>query len=167
MVHLHIKVDPDVTPKTKTAHIMYLEECIKILNYTKDLVDKIDENNEYTINMLRFYIADMLFEVERNASIIESVLTNIYEKVQNKPIKLAKCGNRSLADCQKRFNKYPECKTCTLVHHHFIPIYIYINGIKYKRCPHCKQYYKIDMFAKNNGKHKRLCSSWCKKCINQ
>lgn len=89
------------------------------------------------------------------------------KRYKNKPIKLAKCGNHSLADCQKRFNKYTECKTCTLVHHRFIPIYIYINGVKYKRCPHCKQYYKLDMFAKNNGKHKRLCSSWCKKCINQ
>lgn len=75
-MHLDIKVDSDVTPKTKTEQIIYLEECVKIINYTKNLINKIDEADKYTINMLRCYIADMLFEVERNASVIERVLTN-------------------------------------------------------------------------------------------
>ena len=75
MMHLEIRVDPDMTPETKTEHIICLEECIKMLNYTKNLVDKVDENDKSTIDNLRFYIADMLFEVERNASIIENFLT--------------------------------------------------------------------------------------------
>lgn len=79
-MNLDIKVTPDVTPKTKTEHIIYLEECVKILNYTKDLVNKIDETDEHTIHMLRVYIADMLFEIERNGSIIENILNHIKMK---------------------------------------------------------------------------------------
>lgn len=74
MMHLDIRVNPDVIPKTKTEHIIYLEECVKILNYTKDLVNKIDETDEHTIRMLRCYIVNILFEVKQNSSIIENIL---------------------------------------------------------------------------------------------
>lgn len=72
--------------------------------------------------------------------------------------KKAKCGIHSLSFCNNKHDA-PQCEDCILVKHNN-HLYKYINGKKYKYCPHCKQYYPMDMFYKNSQGH----ISWCINC---
>ena len=60
----------------------------------------------------------------------------------------------------KGFNDNKECLNCQYIKHHRKQ-WKTINGILYKRCPHCQQYLPLDAFnIKSDGK----CDSWCRNC---
>lgn len=54
-----------------------------------------------------------------------------------------------------------DCKQCSLVKHKFEPLYKFINGHKYKRCPQCGEYRPLSEYKLMNG-YKTWCST-CKK----
>lgn len=41
-------------------------------------------------------------------------------------------------------------------------MYKYINGVKYKKCPHCGEYKPLSEYHTNSNGHK----SWCISCSN-
>lgn len=57
-------VNSDILPKTKEEYIAYLDEGIKKINHLKDIINKIDFNDEFTIMCTQCHIADILFEIE-------------------------------------------------------------------------------------------------------
>lgn len=77
--------------------------------------------------------------------------------------RMAKCGNYTLSFCRTKFKESEDCKQCTLVNHRFEKLYKYINGVKYKLCPRCKEYKKINEFSILSNRYK----SWCKSCTNE
>ena len=54
-----------------------------------------------------------------------------------------------------------ECSSCLLVNRHG-KMYKYINGVKYKKCPHCGEYKPLSEYHTNTNGHK----SWCISCSN-
>lgn len=72
--------------------------------------------------------------------------------------KKAKCGIHSLSFCNTKHDA-PQCEECMLVKHRD-KIYIFKNGYKLKRCPHCGGYKRLDEFKKNSQGY--LC--WCYDC---
>lgn len=72
--------------------------------------------------------------------------------------KKAKCGIHSLSFCNTKHDA-PQCEECMLVKHRDKK-YIFKNGYKLKRCPHCGEYKRLDEFKKNSQGY--LC--WCYDC---
>lgn len=72
--------------------------------------------------------------------------------------KMAKCGLYKYSFCTHKYDA-PECKNCVLIKRHG-KLYKFINGQKYKKCPHCEEYKPLNEFKTNaNG-----CKSWCIEC---
>lgn len=82
---------------------------------------------------------------------------------RGKPIRMAKCGKYSYSRCTKNCKEIEECLTCTLIKRHKKDIYKYINGVKYKRCSKCGNYYPLKKgFYKAVSRPTYM--SWCKFC---
>ena len=79
----------------------------------------------------------------------------------HKGAKLAKCGIHSKSFCDTKHDA-PQCTNCILVKH-YGKRYIFKNGYKLKRCPHCGEYKQLHEFYLTNGRY----YSWCKKCGNE
>ena len=74
--------------------------------------------------------------------------------------KLAKCGLYKYSFCTHKHDAV-ECASCLLVNRHG-KMYKYINGVKYKKCPHCGEYKPLSEYHTNSNGHK----SWCVSCSN-
>ena len=74
--------------------------------------------------------------------------------------KLAKCGLYKYSFCTHKHDAV-ECASCLLVNRHG-KMYKYINGVKYKKCPHCGEYKPLSEYHTNTNGHK----SWCITCSN-
>lgn len=72
--------------------------------------------------------------------------------------KLAKCGIHTLSFCNTKHDS-PQCESCILVKHRD-KLYIYKNGYKLKRCPHCGEYKMLNEFKTNSQGNR----SWCNNC---
>lgn len=75
-----------------------------------------------------------------------------------KTSKRAKCGIHSLSFCNTKHDA-PQCDNCLLVRHH--KRYIYQNGYKLKRCPHCGEYKRLTEYKVNSKGY----TSWCYDCF--
>lgn len=84
-------------------------------------------------------------------------MNNVKEK------KIAKCGKRTQSFCDNKFKDCEDCKQCSLVNHRFEKLYKYIDGVKYKLCPRCKEYKKLENFSVMTNRYR----SWCKSCTNE
>lgn len=73
-------------------------------------------------------------------------------------MKMAKCGLYKYSFCTHKHDA-TECANCLLIKRHG-KMYKFINGIKYKKCPHCGEYKRLDEFKKNSQGY--LC--WCYDC---
>ena len=71
---------------------------------------------------------------------------------------LAKCGLYKYSFCTHKHDA-PECLNCLLVKRHG-KVYKYIDGQKYKKCPHCDEYKLLSEFKTNSNGHR----SWCYEC---
>lgn len=74
--------------------------------------------------------------------------------------KMAKCGMYKYSFCTHKHDAC-ECSSCLLVNRHG-KMYKYINGVKYKKCPHCGEYKPLSEYHTNSNGHK----SWCISCSN-
>lgn len=74
--------------------------------------------------------------------------------------KMAKCGMYKYSFCTHKHDAV-ECASCLLVNRHG-KMYKYINGVKYKKCPHCGEYKPLSEYHTNSNGHK----SWCISCSN-
>lgn len=74
--------------------------------------------------------------------------------------KMAKCGLYKYSFCTHKHNA-TECTSCLLVNRHG-KMYKFINGTKYKKCPHCGEYKPLNEYHTNSNGHK----SWCIPCSN-
>lgn len=74
--------------------------------------------------------------------------------------KMAKCGMYKYSFCTHKHDAV-ECASCLLVNRHG-KMYKYINGVKYKKCPHCGEYKLLSEYHTNSNGHK----SWCISCSN-
>lgn len=74
--------------------------------------------------------------------------------------KMAKCGLYKYSFCTHKHDAV-ECSSCLLVNRHG-KMYKYINGVKYKKCPHCDEYKPLNEYHTNSNGHK----SWCISCSN-
>lgn len=72
--------------------------------------------------------------------------------------KMAKCGIQKYSFCTHKHDAN-ECKTCILIKRRTNP-YKWINGQKYKKCPHCEEYKPLSEFKTNSEGYR----SWCKDC---
>lgn len=72
--------------------------------------------------------------------------------------KLAKCSIHSLSFCNTKHDA-SQCESCILVKHRD-KLYIYNNGYKLKRCPHCGEYKMLNEFKTNTNGYR----SWCNEC---
>ena len=73
---------------------------------------------------------------------------------------MAKCGLYKYSFCTHKHDAC-ECSSCLLVNRHG-KMYKYINGVKYKKCPHCGEYKPLSEYHTNTNGHK----SWCITCSN-
>ena len=73
---------------------------------------------------------------------------------------MAKCGMYKYSFCTHKHDAC-ECSSCLLVNRHG-KMYKYINGVKYKKCPHCGEYKPLSEYHTNTNGHK----SWCITCSN-
>lgn len=73
---------------------------------------------------------------------------------------MAKCGLYKYSFCTHKHDAI-ECANCLLIKRHG-KIYKYINGVKYKKCPHCSEYKPLNEYHTNSNGHK----SWCIVCSN-
>lgn len=73
---------------------------------------------------------------------------------------MAKCGLYKYSFCTHKHDAC-ECSSCLLVNRHG-KMYKYINGVKYKKCPHCGEYKPLSEYHTNTNGHK----SWCISCSN-
>lgn len=73
---------------------------------------------------------------------------------------MAKCGMYKYSFCTHKHDAC-ECSSCLLVNRHG-KMYKYINGVKYKKCPHCGEYKPLSEYHTNTNGHK----SWCISCSN-
>lgn len=73
---------------------------------------------------------------------------------------MAKCGLYKYSFCTHKHDAV-ECASCLLVNRHG-KMYKYINGVKYKKCPHCGEYKQLSEYHTNTNGHK----SWCITCSN-
>lgn len=73
---------------------------------------------------------------------------------------MAKCGLYKYSFCTHKHDAV-ECASCLLVNRHG-KMYKYINGVKYKKCPHCGEYKQLSEYHTNTNGHK----SWCISCSN-
>lgn len=73
---------------------------------------------------------------------------------------MAKCGMYKYSFCTHKHDAC-ECSSCLLVNRHG-KMYKYINGVKYKKCPHCGEYKPLNEYHTNSNGHK----SWCIVCSN-
>lgn len=71
---------------------------------------------------------------------------------------MAKCEKYKYSFCTHKHDA-PECTNCVLVIRRE-KLYKWINGQKYKRCPHCCEYKPLSEFKVNARGDK----SWCTKC---
>lgn len=76
--------------------------------------------------------------------------------------RMAKCNKYTLSFCNNKFMDCEDCKKCSLVKHKFEPLYKFINGVKYKRCPQCGEYYPLSELKQVNGY-----KTWCKQCSHK
>lgn len=74
--------------------------------------------------------------------------------------KMAKCGLYKYSFCTHKHDAI-ECSSCLLVNRHG-KMYKYINGVKYKKCPHCGEYKPLSEYHTNSNGHR----SWCISCSN-
>lgn len=74
--------------------------------------------------------------------------------------KLAKCGLYKYSFCTHKHDAI-ECASCLLVNRHG-KMYKFIEGVKYKKCPHCGEYKPLSEYHTNSNGHK----SWCISCSN-
>ena len=74
--------------------------------------------------------------------------------------KMAKCGLYKYSFCTHKHDAV-ECTSCLLVNRHG-KMYKYINGVKYKKCPHCGEYKPLNEYHTNSIGYK----SWCISCSN-
>lgn len=74
--------------------------------------------------------------------------------------KMAKCGMYKYSFCTHKHDAC-ECSSCLLVNRHG-KMYKFIEGIKYKKCPHCGEYKPLSEYHTNSNGHK----SWCISCSN-
>lgn len=74
--------------------------------------------------------------------------------------KLAKCGLYKYSFCTHKHDAC-ECSSCLLVNRHG-KMYKFIEGVKYKKCPHCGEYKQLSEYHTNSNGHK----SWCISCSN-
>ena len=74
---------------------------------------------------------------------------------------MAKCGIYKYSFCTHKHDA-PECKKCTLINRRD-GLYKWVNGKKYKRCPHCEQYKLMNEFKPNSQGN----ISWCNDCKRQ
>ena len=72
--------------------------------------------------------------------------------------KKAKCGIHTLSFCNNKHDA-PQCTECILVKHRDRK-YIYKDGQKYKRCPHCNQYKPLTEYDTNAQGY----YGWCREC---
>ena len=72
--------------------------------------------------------------------------------------KMAKCEKYKYSFCTHKHDA-PECTNCVLVIRRE-NMYKWINGQKYKRCPHCTEYKPLSEFKTNARGDK----SWCTTC---
>lgn len=72
--------------------------------------------------------------------------------------KMAKCGIYKYSFCTHKYDA-PECEKCVLINRHG-KVYKFINGQKYKKCPHCNEYKPLSEFKPNSQGH----VSWCNSC---
>lgn len=72
--------------------------------------------------------------------------------------KMAKCEKYKYSFCTHKHDA-PECTNCVLVIRRE-KLYKWINGQKYKRCPHCSEYKPLSEFKVNARGDK----SWCTTC---
>lgn len=72
--------------------------------------------------------------------------------------KLAKCGLYKYSFCTHKHNAV-ECANCLLVKRHG-KMYKFIEGKKYKKCPHCGEYKPLNEFKTNSQGD----ISWCYEC---
>lgn len=73
---------------------------------------------------------------------------------------MAKCGLYKYSFCTHKHDAC-ECSSCLLVNRHG-KMYKYINGVKYKKCPHCGEYKPLSEYHANSNGYK----SWCISCGN-
>ena len=74
---------------------------------------------------------------------------------------LAKCNIYKYSFCTHKHDA-PECKNCLLISRRD-NLYKWINGKKYKRCPHCEEYKPLSEFKPNSQGN----ISWCNDCKKQ
>ena len=72
--------------------------------------------------------------------------------------KMAKCGLQKYSFCTHKHDAI-ECTSCLLVKRHGKQ-YKWINGQKYKKCPHCDEYKSLSEFTANSQGN----ISWCNTC---
>lgn len=72
--------------------------------------------------------------------------------------KMAKCGLYKYSFCTHKHDAV-ECSSCLLVNRHG-KMYKFVNGVKYKKCPHCGEYKPLNEYNTNTNGHK----SWCITC---
>ena len=72
--------------------------------------------------------------------------------------KKAKCGIHTLSFCNNKHDAQ-QCTECILVKHRDRK-YIYKEGQKYKRCPHCNQYKLLTEYDTNAQGY----YGWCREC---
>ena len=72
--------------------------------------------------------------------------------------KMAKCGMYKYSFCTHKHDAI-ECATCLLVQRR-TNLYKWIDGKKYKKCPHCGKYKPMTEFKANTNGNK----SWCHDC---
>ena len=73
---------------------------------------------------------------------------------------MAKCGLYKYSFCTHKHDAV-ECASCLLVNRHG-KMYRFVNGVKYKKCPHCVEYKPLNEYHTNSNGHK----SWCISCSN-
>ena len=71
---------------------------------------------------------------------------------------MAKCGLQKYSFCTHKHDA-PMCANCLLVQRR-TNLYKWINGHKYKKCPHCGEYKALSEFKENSNGNK----SWCHDC---
>lgn len=75
--------------------------------------------------------------------------------------RMAKCGLYKYSFCTHKHDAC-ECANCLLVKRHG-KLYKYVEGRKYKKCPHCGEYKPLSAFKiLSNGS-----ISWCMKCMTE
>ena len=67
-----MKINSDITPKTKEEGIAYLNECINKINKAKENVNKMEQSDfeDYSIPCR---ISDVLYEIEYNLNFLENI----------------------------------------------------------------------------------------------